>query len=421
MKPASPGVAVLALLALAACQQPATSPTLAIAAAEATRPASAGPPIAMPSLAPDGGAIAHLKPAERPPISSDEAGLWLLSDKYEDQLRTSGSMVRDPALNDYAKGVVCRLAGAYCGDIRVYLVRRPGMNASMVPNGTMAVWTGLLLRARNEAQLATILAHEIGHYLRRHGMQAMRDARDKSAAALFFSVGFGVVGVPAAGDLVALGLVGSMYAFSRDNEREADDIGIRIMARAGYDPREAAKVWANLIAEVKNDEESKDRAIFFATHPEREERLETLAALAESLLPAVAEPRLGRAEHEAAIGPHRLGFLIDELQHRRYARLEPLLGMLAADGFRTGEVRYAEGEMYRLRGKEGDDAKALAAYEAAEVSGGAPAELYRSAGLVRLRQGDRAKAVSAFARYLELLPDATDREMIRMMMAQPTS
>jgi regulator of sirC expression with transglutaminase-like and TPR domain len=84
-------------------------------------------------------------------------------------------------------------------------------------------------------------------------------------------------------------------------------------------------------------------------------------------------------------------------------------------------VRYAEGEMYRLRGKEGDDAKALAAYEAAEASGGTPAELHRSAGLVRLRQGDRAKAVSAFARYLELRPDATDREMIRMMMAQPTS
>jgi predicted Zn-dependent protease len=410
---------IMTLLVLTACQQQAAPPSFAVAAAAATGGTQGGPPIAMPSLASDGSAIPHLQPAERPPLSSDEGGLWMLADRAEESLKTSGSRVRDPALNAYVQNIACRLAGPYCADIRVYVMRQPGFNAAMFPNGAMVVWTGLLLRSRNEAQVASVIGHEIGHYLRRHSVQGLRDVRDKTTAGLFLTMGFGMFGVAAAGDLVQIGLLGSIFAFSRDNEREADDIGIRIMARASYDPREATRVWENLRAELAKDDASRGRMVFFATHPEPEERQETLRAAAETLMATIADPRLGREEHQTAIGPHRLGFLTDELRHRRFARLEALFTMLASDGYRTGEVRYAEGEMYRLRGDEGDDAKALEAYRAAETLGGTPVDLYRSVGLVHLRQGEHAKAVSAFTRYLELNPGATDREMIRMMMKPP--
>jgi hypothetical protein len=58
----------------------------------------------------------------------------MLADRAEESLKTSGSRVRDPALNDYVKGIVCRLAGPYCTDIRVYVMRQPGFNAAMFPS-----------------------------------------------------------------------------------------------------------------------------------------------------------------------------------------------------------------------------------------------------------------------------------------------
>ena len=66
--------------------------------------------------------------------------------------------------------------------IRVYAMRQPDFNASMAPNGMMIVHTGLLAHMRNEAQLAAVLGHESGHYLRRHSVQNWRSLKSKSAA-----------------------------------------------------------------------------------------------------------------------------------------------------------------------------------------------------------------------------------------------
>ena len=72
--------------------------------------------------------------------------------------------VRDPVLNAYVRKVLCRTIGdAHCAPIRLYIIRTSQFNASMAPNGMMQVWTGLLLRMDNEAQLATVLGHEMGH------------------------------------------------------------------------------------------------------------------------------------------------------------------------------------------------------------------------------------------------------------------
>jgi hypothetical protein len=359
--------------------------------------------------------IPDLRPAERPPINSDEAGLWMMADRAEQRLKSSGEVVRDPALNEYVRGIVCKLAAEYCSDIRVYVVRHAGFNAMMAANGMMIVWTGLLARVRNEAQLAAVLGHEIAHYLRRHSVQIFRDARDKAAFGTFMAVAFG-----AAGGLVQLAMLGSLYSFSRDQEREADDIGIRLLARAGYDPRETPKVWENLIAEHEKDEDYKKRSIFFATHPQGEERRDTLRTIALELGGKAADAKIGRDELLAVVGPHRATYLRDELNQRKFGPFDAVLGMLLTEDFNLGEVHYFRGEMFRLRGKDGDAKSALEAYVAAEKAGGAPLELHRSLGLVYNQLGEPDRARAAFAKYLELKPDAEDREMIRSLLP-PTS
>ena len=241
------------------------------------------------------GALEDIGPNQRPDPSSDEAGLWFYMDQIESRLKTSGGVITDPALNAYVRDMVCKLAPSYCADIRIYIVQTPHFNASMAPNGSMQVWTGLMLRAQSEAQLAYILGHEIAHYLRRHSVQQWRTVRNTSSVLAFFSLATACAGVGYVGDLATLAAVGGIFAFSRDQEREADDIGFEIMAKAGYDPREAPKIWGALMAEDKAGGKS-GKSIFFATHPSSEERLETLHGLAEKTSKGPGPWFIGREE-----------------------------------------------------------------------------------------------------------------------------
>lgn len=358
------------------------------------------------------GAIADIKPGERPPLDSDEAGLWMAMDRVEASLKTSGHLVTDARLTGYVRDVVCRLAGPHCADVRIYVVQTPHFNATMAPNGVMQVWTGMILRAENEAQLAYVLGHELGHYVRRHSVQLFRDLRAKANAALFFSVLTAAAGVGFVGLLGQLAMLSSVFAFSRDNEREADDLGIELMVKAGYDPREAPKIWEALLKEREAAKDS-EPLIFFATHPPTDERVSTLKSLAEKAVPTAGEPDVGRERFLAAVLPFRAMLLRDELRLRQFARAEVLLERLLAAGVKPGETSFFQGEFHRLRGQPGDDEKAISAYERAVASGDGPAEAHRSLGLLFMKARDSAKARAALERYLELRADANDREIIR--------
>ena len=101
----------------------------------------------------------------RPNCTGDEGGLWAMMDREETRLRRSPFRMRNVELDKYLSGIACQLAADHCPDIRVYAMRTPYFNASMAPNGMLQIWSGLLLRMENEAQLAAIVAHEIGHYV----------------------------------------------------------------------------------------------------------------------------------------------------------------------------------------------------------------------------------------------------------------
>ena len=109
------------------------------------------------------------------PQGVDERGQWMLADETERGMRDSHLVIRDAALDAYVRGVFCRTVGEdRCRSVRIYILRIPIFNASMYPNGMMTVWSGLLLRSRNEAELAAVLAHEFAHFERRHTLQAFR-------------------------------------------------------------------------------------------------------------------------------------------------------------------------------------------------------------------------------------------------------
>lgn len=378
-------------------------------------------PIATASAAGEG--TAPTLPSQYAPApDAAEGGLWLAAREAEEIIAHSPRRVRDPALEAYLRDVTCRLAGEYCGDIRVYLVRVPYFNASMLPNGALQVWTGLLLRVHDEAQLAAILAHELGHYLRRHSLQQFEDIQTKSTLLTIFTLGLsgavaagGVAPSVAQGASTAaqVGTMGSVYAFSREHESEADTFGLRLMARAGYDPAASVAVWQNLIDEEKAGEQPESRSVFFATHPSPASRLD---ALREASGQRVTGERVSRedarARYFAAVGRHLRQYLDDEMRLNQPAQSGQLLQRLLTAGFAPGSVQYYLGEVERRRNSGTLSDAALAHYEEALKHADAPPETHRALGLWMLKAKRMEEARTHLTTYLALVPDAQDRRMI---------
>jgi len=273
----------------------------------------------------------------------------------------------------------------------------------MAPNGMMQVWTGLLLRVENEAQLAAVLGHEIGHYLSRHSIERLRQARSNSAAAQIMGL-FGVVGL-----VGQLGVAASMMAYSRDHEREADRIGLLLMHKAGYATDEAAKVWRDLQLELKERPDGGSRNPLFSTHPAPEDRQQELAALAATFQGG----ETNAAEWQKRVQPFLRDWLVEEVKRGQHEETIALLTRLAHDIPSRPEYLVARGETYRLRGASEDLDKALADYKMALAVEGVPAEAYRGLGMIQRLRDQPAEARTNLLRYLELAPQAPDAGMIK--------
>jgi predicted Zn-dependent protease len=196
-------------------------------------------------------------------------------DRTQKDLKTSGKLITGTPVNKYLQEISCKLDSGLCEDIRVYLVRLPYFNATMAPNGFMQVWTGLLLRTQNEAQLAYILGHEIAHYRYKHSLQLFRQAERTANILAPFQLAAVAGGVGYAGSLAEIGAYGILMKYSRDHEGEADLGGFPMAVAAGYDPREAAKVWEEL-QEEKDALGESATSLFLSTHPSSSERFEAL-------------------------------------------------------------------------------------------------------------------------------------------------
>ena len=348
-------------------------------------------------------------PHTRPDLSTDEGGLWDLLDRAETDTRNSAELDKDPVLNAYVQKVVCKVADEYCADLRVYVLDRPYLNATTAPNGYVEVWSGLLLRAETESELAFVLGHEITHFAENHSIEQWRKARAQANVAMLASIVSGPLGL-----LAALGAAASISAYSRDDERQADQEGLDRAAKAGYDPGGGAAMWTWVIAEAKASDfkkvrESPARASIFNTHPIDDERIATLKALAKDRPQGEGTDK---AAYRAVIRPHLSAWLRDELRRRDYGESLYLLDRLAAEGTDLGVLNFFKGEAYRLRRGAGDEPLAIAAYEAAAKEGDVPPEAFRELGNLHVRSGDKARAKAAFESYLSKAPQAQDRWLV---------
>lgn len=347
--------------------------------------------------------------------TTDEAGLWYTVDKIEEHVKTSGVRVMDPDLIAYAEEVTCRVVGEGCKELRVYIIDEPQFNAGMYPNGMMLIYSGLLLRTENEAQLACVIGHEYGHFIKDHSLQRWRSAKRIANASILLNI----VGAAAgAGRETSLGtaIAGALYqsSYSREHERESDIVGFEYVAKAGYDTRECANVWTNLIGELDESQYRRVRRAGrsgspFSSHPVPTERAIYLGDLAGQ---TPGGDYIGEAEHKAATRPFMEQWLKTELLAKDFDRHIFLFEELKSRGRPAGMLDYYVGEAYRLRRDDGDRELAGQAWEAASKDASAPAQTWRSLGEYYRREKRNDDALAAYKVYLEKDPNAPDRALI---------
>ena len=193
-------------------------------------------------------------------------------------------MLNDRATNQYLTRIIQRLAAQAPGANYPYTIKAVNateINAFSLPGGPMYVNRGLITTARNEAELAGVLAHEMAHVALRHGTNQASKAYLAQAGV---SILGGLLGSKSSTSKIVnsvggFGLNAVFLKFSRDDEYQADATGAEIMARAGYNPVAMADFFAVLRQEQGRDPSKLER--FFASHPppaNRETRIRTLAA-----------------------------------------------------------------------------------------------------------------------------------------------
>ncbi|QNP41984.1 M48 family metallopeptidase [Lysobacter solisilvae (ex Woo and Kim 2020)] len=164
-------------------------------------------------------------------------------------------------------------------------------NAFALPGGKVGVNTGIFTVAKNQDQLATVIAHEVGHVYSHHhneritkqmGTQGLLQVAGALAGARY---GQGVGNAVVQGGGIAA-QAGFLLPNSREQESEADVVGQQLMARAGFDPRQAVNLWQNMIAASGGRSPE-----WLSTHPNPETRIRELNSRAASLVPVFEQAR----------------------------------------------------------------------------------------------------------------------------------
>jgi predicted Zn-dependent protease len=208
-----------------------------------------------------------------------------------------GGAYADPAINAYVTGIGNLLARtSETPDLKFTftVLDTPMVNAFALPGGYVYITRGLLALADNEAEVAGVLAHEIGHVTARHSAERY----GQTMAANILGLGLGILLGGPVTDLYGAAAGVALRSYSREQEYESDLLGVRYMSRAGYDPGAMATFLTRLLAhgrfeaELRGQPGQADAFDIMQTHPRTADRI--ARAIAEAGTKTVAEPMTAR-------------------------------------------------------------------------------------------------------------------------------
>jgi len=311
------------------------------------------------------------------------------------EARSQLPLIEDPAVTEYVDHVGRRLVtvlGPQQFEYRFFVVQSPELNAFAVPGGYVFLFSGLLARAKNDDELAGVLAHEIGHVSGHHLVRQQNEGQVWNYAALLGVLLSAVHPVLGAGAVAAAQT--AQLKYSREFEQEADYLGLRYATQAGYDPHALGSFFKTLLAEQRVNPAGVPA--YMLTHPLTEERV------------AHVETTISAENLRTPKGRPAAGAELAEVQAVARAVAEP--GEVVVGQYRQeadqhpndAERQFLLGRVYQTTGQlEG----ARTAFERCRDLGGLDGRVDRPLGAVygALKQPDKAR--EALGRHLARHPD----------------
>ncbi len=205
---------------------------------------------------------------------------------YESEGAALGAPVHDPTIDAFVAAVLARLQPHSADprhELRPVVVANADINAFALPGGRIVIFTGLLAAAENESEVAGVLAHEIAHVTQRHGLG---NAAHNVGAWVVLGWLFGDAGT--LGDVATqLGLLTASNAYSRDQEAEADEEGVRTLVAASIDPHGLSRFFRTMQRQEGADAEVLE---WLSTHPDTDSRIAHVEELARGFASGSARP-----------------------------------------------------------------------------------------------------------------------------------
>lgn len=201
-----------------------------------------------------------------------------------EQIKSQTPRSKDAARTRTVEEVGRRIAAVVAGDVpnaqwEFVLFASDDINAFALPGGKVGVYEGLMNVATTPDELAVVMGHEVAHVVARHGAERVSQQMAVGIAGTALAVG--VRNMSNEDQALILGLYGAgatlgvMLPYSRTHESEADELGLRYMAQAGYDPRAAVTFWRKMQRAKGNGGPPE----FLSTHPSDDTRIRNLEAL----------------------------------------------------------------------------------------------------------------------------------------------
>ena len=376
--------------------------------------------------------VEPVQEADRVPENADEQRLWVIASDHENNVHNDGRMHHDEDIEAYLESMAYKMLGDMLDHtgikIDFFIVKDPRLSAWVYPYGTIALHTGLIAGVENEAQLASIVGHEISHFLQRHSYRELISEKRQGA----IGKGLGLLLTAAAAsqtgsfspDLMKAGglwtdLVTSGY--SRKNEHIADAEGLELMRRAGYERHEAI---AGFTALKDNDAYGTVNVRhLWSSHPKLDDRIKNVTKAVDkekrskNYKPGTPSDSL---DYYRAVAPILLMNAMLDIDERQFGRARMALEKYLKVKPNDASAHYLMGETYRREAPSGPDfAPRTVAYQTALAKDSGLANAAKELGMTLRQEGQSDQAKVHLARYLELQPGAVDAPIIQWYMDNP--
>jgi beta-barrel assembly-enhancing protease len=368
--------------------------------------------------------------------SADEQSLIQQAREFSEELQDKGLISRNQVCDDYIAALGARLVPVTASGVtqfRFLVVREPFVNAFALPDGTIYVTAGLLARLNNEAQLAFVLGHEISHVVLRHALKAHESNKNKIIAAHITDL------VLMGTSIAYLPYVAAMASYSREQEEEADRMGLQLLSKAGYRVAEVETLFTmmsevaatdSILGSIYGDHPSNaareaaiHRLISDGTvnpNPDGTVGAQAYKAVRAPMIVETIELKLQIKEYQLALESAEAGLKLDATSSILFCyRGEALRGLgddpesAAREDARIHDrsLTAALTEDFRKR-HDAYYTQAEQAYRRALDLDAANARAFRGLGLIYFQQGKKTEARTALQHYLAVAGNAPDRRYI---------